>query len=236
MTESKRRSDSPEPTLRPRLSVCGALARELLTIINQLPPDVAELTCSPAAWYNHLEKIVPGPNAEVKAARKVGRTPVVIYGDCGTGGQLDAFIGEQNIRRVSGLNCYNSLMGGAGFDAAMDQELGTFFLTDYKVRYFEFIVMKGVGFAITLKFVIFISRITNCFCISRKPMTPFWSKNRGRRRQHCNWNMTIIIRTLVLTGRFFTICATSFSHLLVLVKQLLNNAIFNQGVFATWRI
>ena len=37
-------------------------------------------------------------------------------------------------------------MGDAGFALAIDQELGTFFLTDYKVRDFERIVMKRVGF------------------------------------------------------------------------------------------
>ena len=36
-------------------------------------------------------------------------------------------------------------MGEADFNAAMDQELGTFFLTDYMVRHFERIVMKGMG-------------------------------------------------------------------------------------------
>jgi hypothetical protein len=36
-------------------------------------------------------------------------------------------------------------MGEAGFNAAMEDELGTFFLTDYMVRHFERIVMKGMG-------------------------------------------------------------------------------------------
>ena len=62
---------------------------------------------------------------------------VVIYGDCGVS---DAFLDEQNCP-----HCYHSFMGDAGFDAAMDQELGTFFLTDYMVRHFERIVMKGMG-------------------------------------------------------------------------------------------
>ena len=94
MTENKRRADPPEPTPRLRLIACGALARELLAIINQLPPGAVDLTCLPAAWHNHPEKIVPGLKAKVKAARKAGCTPVVIYGDCGTGGQLDAFLDE----------------------------------------------------------------------------------------------------------------------------------------------
>ena len=37
-------------------------------------------------------------------------------------------------------------MGDAGFASAIDQELGTFFSTDYKVRDCERIVMKRVGF------------------------------------------------------------------------------------------
>ena len=73
---------------------------------------------------------MPDLKAKVKATRKAGRTPVVIYGDCGTGGQLDAFLDEQNIQRIPGPHCYQSFMGDAGFDAAMDQELGTFFVTD----------------------------------------------------------------------------------------------------------
>jgi len=147
VTVNKRPGDASESIATPRLRLiaCGALARELLAIINQLPPDVAELTCLPAAWHNHPEKIVPGIKSKVKAARKAGFTPVVIYGDCGTGGQLDAFLDEENIARIAGPHCYHTFMGEADFDAAMDQELGTFFLTDYMVRHFERIVMKGMG-------------------------------------------------------------------------------------------
>ena len=36
-------------------------------------------------------------------------------------------------------------MGKADFDAEMEAELGTFFVTDYMVRHFERIVMKGMG-------------------------------------------------------------------------------------------
>ena len=37
-------------------------------------------------------------------------------------------------------------MGDACFDLAIDQELGTFFSTDYEVRDFERIVLKRVDF------------------------------------------------------------------------------------------
>ena len=54
---------------------------------------------------------------------------------------------------------------------------------------------------------------------------PLWLKKRDKRRQHCNWTMTITILALVITRHFFTICAVGVSHLSVLVKQLLTNAV-----------
>ena len=61
-------------------------------------------------------------------------------------GQLDAFLDEQDIQRILDPICYYAFMGDAGFDAAMDQVLGTFFLTDFKVGLFECIVTKGMSF------------------------------------------------------------------------------------------
>ena len=85
---------------------------------------------------------MPGVKAKVRAALKAELTLIVIYGDCGTGSQLDMFRNEENILRVPGPHCHHSLMGEAGFDMAMDQELGTFFLTDYVARHFEQILMR----------------------------------------------------------------------------------------------
>ena len=87
-------ADPHRPAAMPRLRLiaCGALAQELLVIINQMPAGGMELTCLPAAWHNHPEKIVPGLKRKINAARKAGLTPIVIYGDCGTGGALDAFL------------------------------------------------------------------------------------------------------------------------------------------------
>ena len=125
--------------------VYGALARGLQAIINKLPPNVAESACLPAVWHKHLEKTFPGIKATVKAAQKAGFTPVVIYGDCSTRGQLDVFLEEENVARIHGSHCCQSLIGDAGFDATMDQKPGTFFLTDCIVRHLERIMIKGMG-------------------------------------------------------------------------------------------
>ena len=52
---------------------CGALAREILDITKQLPAGAVELTCLPAAWHNHPEKIVPGLKRKIDAANKTNR-------------------------------------------------------------------------------------------------------------------------------------------------------------------
>ncbi len=127
------------------LIACGALARELVDMCRQLPDGAVEITCLPASWHNHPEKIVPGLDRKVRAAKKTGRRIAVIYGDCGTGGMLDAYLEREKIDRIPGPHCYEMFLGKADFDAEMEDALGTFFLTDYMVRHFERLVMKGMG-------------------------------------------------------------------------------------------
>lgn len=127
------------------LIACGALARELVDIQKQFPAGAVEITCLPAAWHNEPDKIIPGLDKKVRAAKKTGREIAVIYGDCGTGGMLDAYLAREKIDRIPGPHCYEMFLGKAVFDAEMEQALGTFFLTDYMVRHFERLVMKGMG-------------------------------------------------------------------------------------------
>ena len=127
------------------LIACGALARELLAITSQFPDGAVELTCLPASWHNHPERIVPGLRRKVNALRRRGRRVAVVYGDCGTGGGIDAYLESENIPRISGPHCYEMFLGDAAFEDEMECELGTFFLTDYMVRHFELIVIQGMG-------------------------------------------------------------------------------------------
>ena len=128
-----------------QLIACGALARELLVLLDQLPGGAVSLTCLPASWHNHPEKIVPGLKRKLAAARRKGMQVAVAYGDCGTGGLLDSYLEAEQIPRIAGPHCYEMFLGKVEFDSEMDTALGTFFLTDYMVRHFERIVMKGMG-------------------------------------------------------------------------------------------
>ena len=88
---------------------------------------------------------MPGLKAKFKATQKVGFIPVIIYGDCVTGDQIDAFLYGRTFTRLPGPHFYHSLTGEAEFEAAMKQALRTFFLTDCMVCHFERIVMRGFG-------------------------------------------------------------------------------------------
>jgi hypothetical protein len=133
----------PEPGLT--LIACGALARELLAITAQFPDGRVDLTCLPASWHNHPERIVPGLRRKVASLRRQGRRVAVVYGDCGTGGEIDAFLEAEDVPRIPGPHCYEMYLQQPDFDDEMERELGTFFLTDYMVRHFERIIMQGMG-------------------------------------------------------------------------------------------
>ena len=124
---------------------CGALARELVDLIKQFPEGQVKLTCLPASWHNTPEKIVPGLAQKIKKLKKQNRQILVAYGDCGTGGDIDVLLEKEQVSRIAGPHCYEMYMGKSQFDAEMEAELGTFFVTDYMVRHFERIVMKGMG-------------------------------------------------------------------------------------------
>src|SRR5438046_2689996 len=65
--------------------------------------------------------------------------------DCGTGGLLDRVLEEEGVERLPGAHCYEVYAGSAAFAALADEEPGTFYLTDYLVRSFEALVIRGLG-------------------------------------------------------------------------------------------
>jgi hypothetical protein len=67
-----------------------------------------------------------------------------VYGDCGTGGQLDRLLAAEGVERVAGPHCYEMYAHGR-FDALMAEEPGTYFLTDYLVQSFDHLVIEGMG-------------------------------------------------------------------------------------------
>jgi hypothetical protein len=125
------------------LIACGALAREMIAIKEKHHLDVT-LFCAPALLHNHPRKIPEAIRKRIRKLRNQFDHLIIVYGDCGTGEMLDAMLEEEGVQRIPGPHCYE-MYAAEKFDALMQEELGTFFLTDYMVRSFDYLVIEGLG-------------------------------------------------------------------------------------------
>ena len=139
-----RGSETPDPD-RVLVIGCGALARELVAVIDQAGLVNVDLTCLPATLHNRPGGIPALVREKIRAARPRYRSIFVAYADCGTGGLLDAMLADEGVERLPGAHCYEFYAGAAAFAAMTDEELGTFFLTDFLARNFDRLVIKGLG-------------------------------------------------------------------------------------------
>lgn len=124
---------------------CGALAREIIAIRDINGLDHLDLTCLPAQLHNTPEKI-PGEIRRVIAANKSAYADILVaYGDCGTGGLLDKVLNETGTRRIEGAHCYAFFAGLEAFDTFEEDQLGSFYLTDFLARHFQTMVIEPLG-------------------------------------------------------------------------------------------
>lgn len=123
---------------------CGALAKELLDVVRVNSIDNIRVECLPAILHNRPEKIPGAVRARLENADEYD-VVYVAYGDCGTGGRLDAVLEEFGVERLPGAHCYQFFAGIDEFDSMASDEVGTFYLTDYLARHFDRIVWHGLG-------------------------------------------------------------------------------------------
>jgi hypothetical protein len=124
---------------------CGALARELVAVVSANRLDHIKIACLPAILHNRPERIAPAVRDKIRANRDRYDTILCLYGDCGTGGELDRVLAEEGVERIPGAHCYEFFAGAEPFAALTDPDPGVFFLTDYLVRHFDRLVIEGLG-------------------------------------------------------------------------------------------
>ncbi len=128
-----------------QLIACGALAWEIAELIRANGWSHMSISCVPAHYHNTPDKIPEAVRTKIRAARGSHERIVVVYGDCGTGGVLDEVLAEEGVERIAGPHCYQFYAGETNFTALMDDEPGSFFLTDYLVRHFDLLILRGLG-------------------------------------------------------------------------------------------
>ena len=122
--------------MTPTVVACGALAVHVQAVARRRGLDV-RVQPLPALLHNRPEKI-PGAVEQALADDVVA----VAYADCGTYGALDEVL--DGIPRLAGDHCYDVLARDE-VRAALDEEPGTYFLTDFLARTFEHTVLRELG-------------------------------------------------------------------------------------------
>jgi hypothetical protein len=126
------------------LLICGALAKEVITLRDAHGWD-ADVWAVPAKLHMTPNKIAPAVRTRLEELRQQYARLIVVYGDCGTSGALDKLLDEMQVPRVAGPHCYEMYAGAEGFDVMIQEEVGTFFLTDFLLRQFDALVVKELG-------------------------------------------------------------------------------------------
>ena len=131
----------------PRVLVlaCGALAREVRDVAAVNGWDHVDLECLPASLHNTPQLIPDAVDHRLTKAKASYDRVLVGYADCGTGGLLDTVIAKHGVERLPGAHCYEFFAGAPRFAELSDQELGTFYLTDFLVKHFDRMVWRTLG-------------------------------------------------------------------------------------------
>jgi hypothetical protein len=124
---------------------CGALAREIAALRSVNGWTELDVSYLPPELHNRPERIVGAVREKIHANRASYRDIFVAYGDCGTGGGLDAMLQEEGVQRIPGAHCYEFFASPGVFAALAEAEPGTFYLTDFLVRHFDRLVTRALG-------------------------------------------------------------------------------------------
>ena len=124
---------------------CGALAREILALIELNRWEHMELTCLPAKLHLYPDQITDAVAEAVAKHRNSFARIFVAYADCGTGGLLEAKCKELGVEMIAGPHCYSFFEGNDAFSAKLEEEMTTFYLTDFLVKQFDAFVWKPMG-------------------------------------------------------------------------------------------
>jgi len=124
---------------------CGALAREIIDLKNANGWTHLDLTCLPANYHLYPDKITDAVRASVAKHRDQYDDIFIAYADCGTGGLLQAACKELGVQMIAGPHCYSFFEGNDRFAKTSEDEITTFYLTDFLVRQFDAFIIKPMG-------------------------------------------------------------------------------------------
>jgi len=123
---------------------CGALAKEITALIRMNNWTHLQLRYLPAKLHNEPHNIPQNIRKNLINAQNKFSQIFIGYADCGTGGKLDNLLEEFGVQRLPGAHCYEFFSSSQTFSKMLEEEPGSFFLTDFLVKSFEKLIWQGL--------------------------------------------------------------------------------------------
>jgi Protein of unknown function (DUF1638) len=118
---------------------CGALAVHVQAIARRRGWDI-DVHPLPPELHNRPERIAPAAASLIERLRGEYERVVLAYADCGSMGAVDTL----GVERLPGDHCYD-VFARDEVRAALREEPGTYFLTDFLARTFDRTVVRSLG-------------------------------------------------------------------------------------------
>ncbi|MGB1255550.1 MAG: DUF1638 domain-containing protein [Thiolinea sp.] len=123
---------------------CGALAGEIVAVIEHNQLRHIDLQCLPAR-YHHRPALIPPALDGILATKQHDYEKIyVAYGDCGTAGGIDRVLEKYQAERIHGPHCFAFFEGAERF-AQNEDDITSFFLTDFFCQHFERFMWQELG-------------------------------------------------------------------------------------------
>ena len=132
---------SERPSL---LLACGALAKEVVAIIEHNGLKQFDVQCLPARLHHRPALIPPALEKIFRTQGNQYKKIYVLYGDCGTAGKIDELLIRYDAERIAGPHCFSFFEGNEQF-ASNEDDITSFFLTDFFCRNFDKFIWQEYG-------------------------------------------------------------------------------------------
>lgn len=124
--------------------VCGALTLDVAAIADRRGWQL-DLHPLPPLLHNRPEHIAAEVDRLITELQTTHDLIAVAYADCGTYGALDEVCDRRGVARLPGHHCYDVYAGVDVIASLMEQEPGTYFLTDFLAVGFDRLVWRSLG-------------------------------------------------------------------------------------------
>ena len=123
---------------------CGAIAREVLAVIELNGWTHVDVRCLPAKLHLDPERIPAAVDAKLTELAGPLRARLRRLRRLRHRRRARPVLERHGVERLPGAHCYGFLAGNDAWDAMQEDEPATFYLTDFLARHFDALVVRGL--------------------------------------------------------------------------------------------